>query len=112
MEEVMEKDLLYIPQGLKKKREFFEGYGWYEFGITIISCFAALFIVVMLYLFTGNIVAAVLLFLILPSTTVLMIVRNESNISVVSQISFMIRFAREQKKYSYRYRDELAYEYR
>jgi Flp pilus assembly protein TadB len=111
MEQTIEKDLLYIPQGLKKKREFFEGYGWYEFGITIFSCFAALFICVVLYLLTQNIVLAVLLFLILPSTTVLMIVRNDSNISVVSQIGFMVRFAREQKKYPYRYRDELAYEF-
>ena len=106
MEEEQGKDSLYIPQGLKKKREYFAGYGRYEFTITVIATLITIGICVLIYFITGSLVAAIFILLAVPSTTVLFVVKNESNISVVDQIKFMMDHAREQKKYYYVYQDE------
>jgi hypothetical protein len=110
MEEIYEKDMLYIPQGLKRKREYFQGYGWYEFKITLLSCVLTMLTSGLLYLVSQNILMIIFLILVVPSTTVLFIIKNENNISAVDQIGFMVRYAREQKVYFYVYQDELAYD--
>lgn len=106
MEEEQEKESLYLPQGLKKKREFFDGYGQHEFNITIIVTLITIVICALFYMINKNLVAAIFLVLAIPSATVLFVVRNDCNISVVSQVKFMLRHAKEQKKYPYVYQDE------
>lgn len=102
-----EKDsLLYIPQGLRYKREYFAGYGSKEFQITIIATILTAVISVVVFMFSSNLVIAVLLFLMIPSTVVVAIVKNDSNISVADQISFMLTYTKEQKRYEYVYQDE------
>ena len=107
MEDNQSKESLYIPQGLKKKMEYFPGYGKAEFVKTIIVTLITAILCVLLFVFMGNAVIAVLTFLIIPSTTVIILIKNDSNISVVDQVKLMVRFHREQKKYKYVYQDEL-----
>jgi hypothetical protein len=111
MEDVIEKEMLYIPQGLKKKREYFDGYGWQEFKATLISVVITAVICFLIYIISKNLVITTLTFLSIPSTTVLFVVKNDSNISVIDQIGFMARYVKEQRKYEYRSGDELTYDY-
>jgi len=38
--------------------------------------------------------------------SVMMLTKDHTNISVVDQVGFMVRFARSQKYYPYKYQDE------
>lgn len=109
MEDNQSKEALYIPQGLKKRMEYFSGYGKAEFAKTIIVTLITAIVCVLIYLFTKNPFIAVLTVLIIPSTTVIVLIKNDSNISVVDQVKFMVRFMKEQKKYKYIYQDELKW---
>ncbi len=106
MEDQEKKDGLYIPWGIKLEREYFYGYGKKELIITIIFTLLGAGIGIFINLVTGNIIAAVLEVLILPTTTVFCIVKNDCNISVVDQLKFMVDHAKEQKKYYYVQQDE------
>ena len=109
MEDNQARDSLYIPQGLKKKMEYFSGFGKAEFVKTVIVTLITAIICILVFVFMGNAVIAVLTFLIIPTTTVIVLTKNDSNISVVDQVKFMVRFQREQKKYRYIYQDELKW---
>jgi len=85
MEDNQSKESLYIPQGLKKKMEYFPGYGRAEFVKTIIVTLITAILCVLLFIIMKNAVIAVLTFLIIPSTTVIILIKNDSNISVVDQ---------------------------
>ncbi|BCN29528.1 hypothetical protein [Anaeromicropila herbilytica] len=101
MEEQIEKDSLYFPQGIKREREYFEGYGKNELVYTIIATICAGIVAFIVFQITKSQIKAIFLFLAVPTTAVLFVVRNDCNVSVVSQIRFMIRFAQSQKKYPY-----------
>lgn len=105
-----QKETLYIPQGIKKEREYFTGYGMKEFKITMVSAIIALIIAFIIYMLTKIQIAAILSFMIIPSTTVLGVVKDESNISVVDQIRFLIEDSKSQKHYPYVAKDEWSNE--
>lgn len=102
-----EQESLYMPQGLKNRREFFEGYGKEEFHITILSGIIAAILGICICIINSRLlVVGVLIFLVIPTTTVMAVVKNNCNISVVDQLAFMIEHGREQKEYDYIYLDE------
>lgn len=101
-----QKDTLYIPQGIKKEREYFDGYGIKEFKITMVSVLIALLIAGVAYLITRIQVVSVLIIMIIPSVTVLGVVKDESNVSVVDQILFILEDSKTQKHYPYIAKDE------
>jgi hypothetical protein len=107
MDDFKTKETLYIPQGLKKRREYFTGYGKHEFHLTIVATLITVILCVLLYFITHNVIISMFLFMAAPFTTVLFIVKNDSNISVVDQIRYMISYAKEQKHYKYIYQKEL-----
>ncbi len=106
MDEEQNKEGLYIPQGIKTKREYFYGYGKKEFTITLLATFIALAIGFLIYIPFMSIIASVFEVLALPTATVFVIVKNNCNISVADQVKFMLDYARVQKKYYYVYQDE------
>jgi len=59
-----------------------------------------------IYLITKNIAIAVVFILTAIAGSVMMLTKDKTNISVVDQIGFMIKFFRSQKKYKYKYLDE------
>ncbi len=102
-----EHNALYMPQGIKNRREYFEGYGAKEVRITVITVILAAVISYFTFMISGEQIVAVLLFLVIPTTTVLTIIRDSSNTSVIDQLCFMIRFRKSQKYYPYRMKKEI-----
>ena len=101
-----EKHTLYIPQGLKTQVEIFDGFGKEELFKTIIITLIAALVDGVIYLITKNIAIAVVFILTAIAGSVMMLTKDKTNISVVDQIGFMIKFFRSQKKYKYKYLDE------
>lgn len=97
---------LYIPQGLKTRVEIFEGYGKEELFKTMIVTFVAACIDSLGYLLFRNLVSSIVFMLVSISGSVMMLTKDRTNISVVDQVGFMIRFARSQKVYQYKFLDE------
>ena len=101
-----EKHTLYIPQGLKTQVEIFDGFGKEELFKTIIITLIAALVDGVIYLITKNTAIAVVFILTAIAGSVMMLTKDKTNISVVDQIGFMIKFFRSQKKYKYKYLDE------
>lgn len=102
----MEKQSLYIPQGLKTRVEIFEGYGKEELFKTIIATVIAGVFDILLYLIFKNTVESMVFILVAISGSVMMLTKDKNNISVVDQVGFMIKFTKSQKVYRYKYLDE------
>lgn len=95
------KENLYIPQGLKKRREYFDGFGKQELIYMIFSVIAAGVVAYASYLLFRNLFVSMLLVLCIPTTVVVFTIKTECNISVMDQIILMIRFQKSQKYYPY-----------
>ena len=100
------KQSLYIPQGLKTRVEIFDGFGKEELFKTIVVTLVAGGIDALLFLTFRNVVTSVVFMLIAISGSVMMLTKDKTNISVVDQVGFMVRFARSQKVYKYKYLEE------
>ena len=100
------KSTLYIPQGLKTRVEIFDGYGKEELFKTIIVTLVTGTADAVLFLIFRNVVISVVLMLVTISGSVMMLTKDKTNISVVDQVGFMVRFARSQKVYKYKYIEE------
>jgi hypothetical protein len=100
------KQTLYIPQGLKTRVEIFDGFGKEELVKTILVTLVAGGIDALLFLIFRNVVTSVVFMLIAISGGVMMLTKDKTNISVVDQVGFMVRFARSQKIYKYKYLEE------
>ena len=100
------RQTLYIPQGLKTRVEIFDGFGKEELVKTILVTLVAGGIDALLFLIFRNVVTSVVFMLIAISGSVMMLTKDKTNISVVDQVGFMVRFARSQKIYKYKYLEE------
>ena len=100
------KNPLYIPQGLKTRVEIFDGFGKEELFKTIIVTIVVGSLDILYYLIFKNTVVSIVTILVAIAGSVMMLTKDRSNISVVDQVGFMIRFARSQKYYPYKYQDE------
>ena len=105
------KQSLYIPQGLKTKVEIFDGYGKEELFKTIIATIVAGIFDILMYLIFRNTVISMVFILVAISGSVMMLTKDKNNISVVDQVGFMVKFARSQKIYKYKYLDEWEWGY-
>lgn len=104
--EERKKNPLYIPQGLKTRVEIFDGFGKEELFKTIIVTIVVGMLDILYYLIFKNTVVSIVAILVAIAGSVMMLTKDRSNISVVDQVGFMIRFARSQKFYPYKYQDE------
>jgi len=100
------RQTLYIPQGLKTRVEIFDGFGKEELVKTILVTLVAGSIDALLFLIFRNVVTSVVFMLISISGSVMMLTKDKTNVSVVDQVGFMVRFARSQKVYKYKYLEE------
>jgi hypothetical protein len=101
-----EKETLYIPLGLKTKTEIFDGFGKEELFQAILATVVAGAIDIILYMVTKSTAFCVVFILSAIAGSVMMLTKDKTNISVVDQVKFIIRFAKSQKKYRYKYLDE------
>lgn len=97
---------LYIPQGLKTRVEIFEGFGKKELIKTIIVTIVAGIFDVFLYFILKDPAISVIFILLVIFGSIMMLTKDKNNISVIDQIEFMIKFAKSQKVYKYKYLDE------
>ena len=104
--EERKKNALYIPQGLKTRVEIFDGYGKEELMKTLLVTTLVGVVDVFYYLIFRNTVVSVVMILVAIAGSVMMFTKDHTNISVVDQVGFMVRFARSQKIYPYKYLDE------
>lgn len=106
----MNKSSLYIPQGLKTRVEIFNGYGKEELHKTILVTIIAAIVDGLCFLVFRNTVVSVVFMLVAIAGSVMMLTKDHLNVSVVDQVGFMIKFARSQKKFKYKYLDEWGWE--
>lgn len=104
--EERKKNPLYIPQGLKTRVEIFDGFGKEELLKTIMVTIVVGILDIMYYLIFKNTVGSIVTILVAIAGSVMMLTKDHTNISVVDQVGFMVRFARSQKYYPYKYQDE------
>ncbi len=102
---------LYIPQGLKLRSELFNGFGKEEVIKIIVVTVIAGVIDILLFFITKNTVISIIFILSTISGSVIMLTKDISNISVVDQIGFLLKYQLRQKKYRYKYKIERAVEH-
>ncbi len=104
--EERKKNPLYIPQGLKTRVEIFDGFGKEELFKMIILTIVVGIVDILYYLLFKNTVVSIVTILVAIAGSVMMLTKDHTNVSVVDQVGFMIRFVRSQKFYPYKYQDE------
>lgn len=95
------KDQLYMPYGVKNRREYFNGFGKSEMIITLISFIASGGIAMLSQAFGLNAFLSSLLFLFIPTATAVCITKDVSNTSVVDLIFYIMQFNKSKKTYDY-----------
>lgn len=94
---------LYIPQGIKTNREYFEGFGNHELICLIISITVTGGIAYIGYLLFLNLFLAILLVMVIPTTVVFLTMKTgDMNISVWEEMKLLIKFQKSQKYYPYK----------
>lgn len=102
----MDNDTLYIPMGVKMESELFNGFGKKELKQAFVGSVFGILGAIILYLATENVAMTMIMVLTSVFGSVIMTARDSNNLSVVEQVMNMTRYARGQKIYPYRYRDE------
>jgi hypothetical protein len=102
----MEDEKLYIPMGVKTEVEIFQGFGKKQLLQSVIGSLGAGAVSAFVWLFTQNVTFSVIGILTGIVGSVMMTTKDQTNLSVVDQLQHMVRFAKSQKIYPYRYGDE------
>ena len=97
---------LYIPMGVKPETEFFRGFGKKQMIEAAIGSLGCGVIACLLWFITRSVTATMIAALSGIAGSIMMTAKDQSNLSVVDQIRNMVRFARSQKVYPYRYGKE------
>ena len=97
---------LYIPMGVKPEAEFFRGFGKKQLLQAAVGSLFGGAVACILWFITQNVTVVMITALTVIAGSVMMTTKDQSNMSVVDQIQNMIRFAKSQKYYPYRYGDE------
>lgn len=100
-----ENNNLYIPANIRTRLEFFKGYGVKELVTTILVVAFSLPCIFLIYKLKSTL-TAIIVFLIVIATSVITNVKDDNNLCIIEQIKFMIRNAKMQKKYQYKYFDK------
>ena len=101
-----DNNTLYIPMGVKTENEFFSGFGKKEFFQSLIGAVFALVISLIIYLVSGNVAYTMIGVLAGIAGSVMMVTKDQYNMSVVNQVANLVRFSRSQKVYPYVYGKE------
>jgi hypothetical protein len=103
---VEEKRNLYIPQGLKLKKEIFSGFGKTEIirAIMVFVCLLVVNLIIFLIKRSSSIFIVATLSAITAS--IMIAQKDDSNLSVYDQVKFIVKFQKSQKYYPYKYLSE------
>lgn len=94
---------LYIPYGVKKEKELFEGFPKKERNYAIIGLAGSALLSAAVFILTRNVLQLVLMLLVLASATVMCTRRDDTGYSLVKQVQVLLRFSQAQKRYEYKY---------
>ena len=95
------KEKLYIPNNVKNRSEFFDGFGFSELIGTFAITGVVFGISFIIYLFANNLSLLILSVLITASVGVAILTKDRTNQSVLDYATNMILFSKSQKKYEY-----------
>ena len=99
-------EMLYIPMGVKPETEYFRGMGKKQLLQAAAGSLVCGGIAAVLWLFTQNVTATAITALTGIAGSVMMTAKDQSNLSVVDQLQYLVRFWRGQKRYPYQGGDE------
>lgn len=101
----MEEEKLQIPYGLTIEQEYMQGFGSKELRQFLIGLVASAALGAVLLMFTGQ-MAALIISLMIGGAASMIAVRKDpyTRLSMVGQLTDMIRFRRTQKHYKYVYK--------
>lgn len=101
------EDGLYMPQNVKTRREYFEGFGTQELIYLIIAVAVSAVMAYIAHKYLAlSLLKAMTVVLCVPTLVVFLTVKTETNISVWEQIKLLIKFQKSQKQYPYIALDE------
>lgn len=100
----MEKDKkVYVPKNVKKQLEFFRGFGVKELIITLIVGVVSIIPTIFLYKY-WNQGLALTLFLIVIVTTIMLVIKDDNNVSFLQQLKLVCKNIFMQKDFKYKNR--------
>lgn len=102
----MEEDKLYIPMGLKEKKEHFNGFGDEELLKTLITILGLNVLNLIIFLTTKSTTFTSVYFLTSLGATVMFYTKDSVNLSMYDKLRNSISFMKSQKRYDYIYLDE------
>jgi hypothetical protein len=102
----MDENKLYIPMGVKTETELFPGFGKKQLGQAVIGALCVGAVSALLWVILHNVTITVIGVLVGIIGSVMATTKDQHNLSVIDQLQNMIRFAKSQKFYPYRYGDE------
>jgi|LGOV01.1.fsa_nt_gb hypothetical protein len=97
---------LYIPLGIKLKRDKITGFGVKEIFIIVVIFSITLIVASFYYSISRDSFGTVLGSLIVGGSTLIILRKNETNQSVLDLATHLIKYLRSQKKYQYHYLNE------
>jgi len=98
--------MLYIPLGLKERNELWDGFGKEEAVKALIFNAFAGALNILMYITMKNLIFTIVFIMVSAGGSIMMLTKDTTNLSVVDQIKNMIKYAKSQKYYPYKYRDE------
>lgn len=93
-------DKVYIPRNVKKELEFFRGFGVKELIITIIVAVISIIPVILIYKYISQIFA-ISFFMIVVTSTIMLVLKDENNMSFFKQLKLVIKNIFMQKNFKY-----------
>ena len=102
----MEEDKLYIPMGLKEKKEHFSGFGNDELLKSLITILGLNVLNLIIFLSIKNTTFSSVYFLTSLGASVMFYTKDSVNLSMYDKLRNSISFIKSQKKYEYVYLDE------
>lgn len=99
------KEQLYIPLNVRKRKELFAGFGQQELVITSIVLFISFVVGIILYGFTKGVEFLVITPIVCGFVTIIVIVKDQTNTSLLDSIIRLHRFSKSQKRYYYQYQN-------
>lgn len=99
------KEQLYIPLNVRKRKELFAGYGQQELIITVVMAIIGFVVGSMIYAFNGKIEYLLITPIVIGFLTVVTIVKDQTNTSLLDSLIRLYQFSKSQKKFYYKYKN-------
>ena len=99
------EDKVYVPKNVRKNFEFFRGFGVRELIITLIVGIISIVPTILLYKYVNQ-ALALTLFLIIVATTIMLVIKDDNNVSFLQQLKLVCKSIFMQKSFKYGKRDK------